>query len=81
MRKPKCSECLCSELTFDIYRPPESTNLSTFFEELTTSLSKAKMKYKNLLIICDFNIDMKIKSLEYDKLAKFDKIRNLLYKK
>ena len=45
VNKPKHSECLCSELTFtnkkwicfSIYRPPESSNLSTFFEELTTS--------------------------------------------
>ena len=45
--EPQYSECLCSELTFtnkkcfSIYRPPESSNLSTFFEELTTSLTKA----------------------------------------
>ena len=43
--EPKYSECLCSEFTFtnknwicfSIYRPPESSHLSTFFEELTTS--------------------------------------------
>ena len=77
--EPKYSECLCSELTFtnkkwicfSIYRPPESSNLSTFFEELTTSLSKAILKYENLLIMGDFNIDMKSKSLGYDKLDEF----------
>ena len=72
---PKHSECLCSEPTFtnkrwicfSVYRPPESSNFSTFFEELT-SLSKAILKYENLLIMGDFNIDMKSKSLYYDKL-------------
>ena len=46
-------------------------NLLTFFEELTTSLSKAILKYENLLIMGDFNIDMKSKSLGYDKLDEF----------
>ena len=46
-------------------------NLLTFFEELTTSLSKVILKYENLLIMGDFNIDMKSKSLGYDKLDEF----------
>ena len=83
--EPKYSECLCSELTFtnkkwicfSIYRPPESSNLSTFFEELTTSLSKALLKYENLLIMGDFNVDMKSKSLGYDKRDEFCDLFNL----
>ena len=83
--EPKYSECLCSELTFtskkwiyfSIYRSPESSNLSTFFEELTTSLSKAILKYENLLIMGDFNIDMKSKALGYDKLDEFCDLFNL----
>ena len=83
--EPKYSECVCSELTFtnknwicfSIYRPPESTNLSMFFEELTTSLRKAMLKYENLLIMGDFNIDMKRKSLGYDKLDEFCDLFNL----
>ena len=81
----KCSKCLCSQLTFinkrwicfSTYRSPESSNLSTFFEDLTTSLSKAILKYKSLLITGDFNIDMKSKSLGYDKLDKFCDLINL----
>ena len=77
--EPKYSECLCSEfnftnkkwICFSIYRPPESSNLSTFFEELTTSLSKAILKYENLFIMGDSNVDMKSKSLGYDKLDEF----------
>ena len=81
----KYSECLCSELTFtnkkwicfSIYRPPKSSNLSTFFEELTKSLSKTILKYENLLIIGDFNIGMKSKNLGYDKLDEFYNLFNL----
>ena len=35
------------------------------------------MKYKSLLITGDFNIDMKSKSLGYDKLDKFCDLINL----
>ena len=73
--KPKYSECF--SICFSIYRPSESSNLSTFFEELTTSLSKAILKYENILIIGDFNIDMKSKSLDYDKLDEFCDLFNL----
>ena len=80
--EPKYSECLCSELTFTnkkwiCFSPPESSNLSTFFEELTTSLSKAVLKHENLLIMDNFNLDMKSKSLEYDKLDEFCDLFNL----
>ena len=69
--EPKYSECLCSELTFtnkkwicfSIYRPPESSNLI--------------LKYENLLIIGDFDIDMKSESLGYDKLDEFCDLFNL----
>ena len=64
-------------ICFSIYRPPESSHLSTFFEELTTCLSKATPKHENLLIISDFNIDMKSKSLGYDKLDEFCDLFNL----
>ena len=78
--EPKHGECLCSELTFTnkkwicfsiFYRPSESSNLSTFFEELATSLSKAILKSENRVIMGDFNINMKSKSLGYDKLDEF----------
>ena len=50
-------ECICSEFTisknkwicFSIYRPPVSTNLTIFFEELTKVLSKAVLKYVNII--------------------------------
>ena len=49
-------ECIFSEFTiskskwicFSIYRPPVSSNLTTFFEELTKVVSKAVLKYENI---------------------------------
>ena len=83
--EPKYNECLCSELTFthkkwegfSIYRSPASSNFSTFFEELTIFLSKGILKYENLLIMGDFDIDKKSKSLGYDKLDEFCDLLNL----
>ena len=54
-----------------------SSNLSTFFGELTTSLSKAILKYENILIMGDFNMDVKNKSLGYDKIDEFRDVYNL----
>ena len=53
--EPNHSKYLCFELTFinkkwicfSIYRPPESSNLPMFLEELTISLNKVLFKYKN----------------------------------
>ena len=77
----KYTECLCSELRFTdkkwICRPPESSNLTMFFEELKISLSKAILKYENLLIMGDFNIDVKSKGLGYNKLDEFCDLFNL----
>ena len=64
-------------IRFGSYRPPKSSNLSEFFEELTISLSKAILKYENLLIIGDFNIDVKSKSLGFHKLDEFCDLFNL----
>ena len=58
---PECTsdkiECICSEfiisknkwICFSIYRPPVSSNLTVFFEELTKVLSKAVLKYENII--------------------------------
>ena len=70
------SECICSELTiskrrwlcFSRYRPPDPGNLSIFFEELSESLSKAILKYQNIIIMGDFNMDLKIKGFGFNKL-------------
>ena len=50
-------ECICSEFTiwknkwicFSIYRPPVTSNLTILFEELTKVLSKAVLKYENII--------------------------------
>ena len=33
--------------------------MMTFFDEITTRLGKAAVKYKNIIIMGDFNIDIK----------------------
>ena len=35
--------------------------MNTFFGEITTSLSKAAMKHENIIIMGNFNIDIKLK--------------------
>ena len=63
-------------LCFSIYRPPDPGNLSIFFEELSESLSKAILMYQNIIIMGDFNINLKIKGFSF-KLDKFCDLFNL----
>ena len=61
------SESVCSDFTIanrkwiclNIYRPPNPNNMSIFFDEITASLSKAAMKYENIIIMGDFNVGIK----------------------
>ena len=79
------SETVCSEITISkktwfcisIYRPPETNNLDSFFEELNTILSKACCKYENFVIMGDFNIDVKLKGNDHRKLEEFCDMFNL----
>ena len=72
------SECICSELTiskrrwlcFSIYRLPDPGNLSIFFEELSEPLSRGILKYQ-IIIMGNFNIDLKIKGFGFNKLDEF----------
>ena len=58
-------KCICSELIitkqklicFNIYRPPEYSYLTTFFEEITNALSKALLKREKIIFVDDFNIE------------------------
>ena len=43
----------------------DPNNMNTFFDEITTSLSKAAMENKNIIIMGDLNIDIKNKGLGY----------------
>ena len=81
----KKSGSICSEFTIanrkwiclNIYRPPNPNNMNTFFDEITASLSKATMKCENIIIMGDFNIDIKHEGLGYGKLDTFCDIFNL----
>ena len=78
-------QCICSEfaiskskwICFSIYRPPVSSNLTTFFEELTKVLSKAVLKYENIILMGDFNIGFKNKGAGFDKLSEMFDTFNL----
>ena len=60
------SDTICTEITIskkrwfcmNVYRPPSSTNIDTFFAELAVFLSKAVNKFDNLIVMGDFNIDI-----------------------
>ena len=45
--------------------------MRTFFDEITAFLSKAAVKYENIIIMSDFNIDIKNKGSVYGKLDTF----------
>ena len=60
------SATICTEITtskkrwfcMSMYRLPSSSNIDTFFAELTVSLSKAVNKFDDLIVMGDFNIDI-----------------------
>ena len=57
----KLSETICTKFTvskekwfcLNVYRPPSSNNIVTFFEELTDSLSRAISNYGNIILMGD----------------------------
>ena len=83
--EPSCSECICPEfiiskkkwICFSIYRPPSTGNIKTFFEEMNEVISKASSKYENLIVMCDFNIDIRSSNSDKDKLENFWDLFNI----
>ena len=77
--EPNCSDCFCSEFTiskkkwicFSIYRPPSTENIKILFEEMNEVISKALCKYENLIVMGDFNKDIKGSNSDKDKLKIF----------
>ena len=77
--EPKSNECTCSEIIFSkkkwvifsIYRPPNVENLTDFFEEMSTSLTKAMSNYENIIVMGGFNIDIKCKGVGSNNLSDF----------
>ena len=74
------SETICTEITvsnkrwfcMSVYRPPFFSNIDTFFDELTISLSKVVTKFDNLIIMGDFNI-----AVTKENCSGFDKLEEL----
>ena len=60
-----------------IYRLPSTGNIETFFEEMNEVISKALCKYENLIVMADFNIDVKSSNSDKDKLEYFCDLFNL----
>ena len=64
------SETILSEITiknnkwviFSAYRPPCNSNIKTFLGDLSNLLNKYLSKYDNVIIMGDFNIDVKGKT-------------------
>ena len=55
-----------------IYRPPSPNNVVNVFEDLTDSLSRGINNYGNIILMGDFNIDIKKEnSTAYNKLEEF----------
>ena len=83
--EPKCSEFICSEFTisnkkwicFSVCRPLTQNNLESFFNENTTSLSRASEMYDNFIVMGSFSIDVNLPSYEHDKLEEFSNLFDL----
>ena len=74
----KTSDLLSNNINRNIfYRLPEYSNLTTFVNKITTNLSKALLKYENIILMGDFNIDTKCKDIETDKLEELCDTFNL----
>ena len=77
--EPKFNRCICSEMTFSkkkwfifsIYRPPNVGNLTGFFEEMTIQPVKVTPNYYNIIIMGDFNINTKSKSVGSNNISDF----------
>ena len=54
-----------------VYRPLTQNNLECFFNELTTSLSQARVMCDSFIGMGGFNIDINLSSHEHDKLEEF----------
>ena len=75
----KISESIYSELLISkkkwlcmcIYHPPNYDKLSTFLEEITSSLNKAALKFETFIVMGDFNMDANAPGPGKDKLDKF----------
>ena len=53
--KIKNKQCI----VFSVYRPPKESNLITFFQDLTFLLNKHLSTYNNVVVMGDFNTDVK----------------------
>ena len=75
----KSNERICFEIffskkkwfIFSIYRPQNTENLTDFFGEMTTSITKVTSIYENIVVTEDFNIDIECKLVCSNNLSGF----------
>ena len=51
--------------------PPNAEDLTDFFEEMTTLLTKTMSNYESIIVMGDFNIDIKSKGVGSNNLSDF----------
>ena len=64
-------------ICFSIYRPPSTENIKRFFEERNELISKDLCKFEYLIVMGDFNIDIRSSNSDKDKLENFCDLFNL----
>ena len=64
-------------ICFSIYRPPSTENIKRFFEEMNELISKDLCKFEYLIVMGDFNIDIRSSNSDKDKLENFCDLFNL----
>ena len=64
---------------FSKYRPPDYSNLLTFFKEIGKYLNQACENHDNFIVMGDFNIDVRQTSPESYKLDEFSSLFRLTY--
>ena len=59
-------------LNISIYQPPTPEELALLLQILTNCLSKGSQIYKNIVILVDFNIGVKVDEGDLDKLEELN---------
>ena len=60
-----------------MYKPPDYTNLLTFFKDLEKHLNQVCENFANFIAMGDFNITIRQPNPESDKLDKFSSLFDL----
>ena len=73
--KLTCSDLTIAQkkwLNISIYQPPTPEELASLLQILTNCLSKGSQIYKNIVILVDFNLGVKVDEGDLDKLEELN---------